>query len=163
MSVRRFFSYASLAIGAVNILNFWAPRPIPTIGPSAFIIGGIFIVFGLILRSDPNSRINWKGLAGLISRKASLDKSGRPLSPGETAARTNGPQDRLLPVRVLKLASENGGHLTIAQTAIELSVPLDEAEKALDECAAKGAAYIDIEPSNGLAIYRFPEYLPSAD
>jgi hypothetical protein len=44
-----------------------------------------------------------------------------------------------------------------------LNVGLDECQIALDELVRKGAASVDIDLSNGVASYRFPEFLPRAN
>jgi len=68
--------------------------------------------------------------------------------------------DPLLPVRVLKLAESHEGCLTVSMVAMSLNVGLDECQFALDELVRKGAANADVDLSNGVATYRFPEFLP---
>jgi hypothetical protein len=150
MNVRRFFANVLIALGALNILNFWSPRPIPTVGLSAFIVGGTLLVAGFLLRAgrDETGRIQWGRLKSLL--KANSAAKGKP---GAASSR-----DPMLAVRALRLASERGGKLTVAQTAMELNVPIDSAEAALDECAAKGSAFIDVDAETGIAAYRFPEF-----
>jgi hypothetical protein len=160
MRIRQFFGNFLIAIGALNILNFWAPRPIPTVGPSAFIVGGILIVSGFLLRAprDGSGRIRWDSLAAVF--RASTRRRD-PLPKAKPFAKTNDEAswiDPLLAVRVLRLASEHGGKLTVAQTAMELDVSLDAAETALDECSRKGGAYMDADPKSGIPAYRFPEF-----
>jgi hypothetical protein len=46
---------------------------------------------------------------------------------------------------------------------MELNVPIDSAEAALDECAAKGSAFIDVDGGTGIATYRFPEFEAPAE
>jgi len=149
MEIRRVVGNALIVFGALNLLNFYAPRPIPTVGVSAFFFGGLFIGAGIFLKR----------------RKTELPEGGSskrsPLSFGAKDGRTAYKGDPLLAVRALRLASEKGGRLTVAQTAMELNVPLDAAEAALDECASRGNAYIDVDPSNGVASYRFPEFQSS--
>lgn len=153
MKMRNAIGNVLAAFGALNILNFWAPRPLPTVGPSAFIVGGFFIALGLWVRAprDGSGRIQWGRLAALVK-----PDSGRP----EKIRGASAPADPLLAVRTLRLASENGGSLTVAQAAMKLDVGLDAAQAALDECASKGTAYIDVDDGTGVASYRFPEFLP---
>ena len=66
--------------------------------------------------------------------------------------------DRLLPVRILKLAREQHGVLTVALVAMELNVPLDQAQAGLDECVRAGNALPDYDIARGHALYRFPEF-----
>ncbi len=160
MKIRQFFGNFLIAIGALNIINFWAPRPIPTVGLSAFIVGGILIALGFLVKAprDGNGRIKWDALAAIF--KASR-KSDAPVAKIKPAAKTNDEAawiDPLLEVRVLRLASEHGGRLSVAQTAMELDVSLDAAEGALDECSRKGGAYLETDGKTGIPCYRFPEF-----
>lgn len=66
--------------------------------------------------------------------------------------------DPLLPVRILKLAREHKGILTVAQVAISLDVPLDQAEAGLSECVRAGNATPDYDIPRAHAFYRFPEF-----
>lgn len=155
MNIRRFFANILIALGTLNILNFWSPRPVPTIGPSAFIVGGLLLCAGLLLRAkrDETGRIQWGRLKQLFDPKPGF----KPKPEKKVSI------DPMLAVRVLRLASEQGGRLTVAQAAIELNVPIDSAEAALDECASKGSAFIDINNDTGIATYRFPEFKPSTE
>ncbi|MFA6507914.1 MAG: hypothetical protein WCT14_17560 [Treponemataceae bacterium] len=149
MDVRRLLGNILIAFGGLNILNFYAPRPIPTVGISAFIVGGLFITIGIVVRRKKNGSES----IGFDSVKSLFKKSRN-----KEAEKKN--TDPLMAVRVLRLAAEKGGKLSVAQTAMELNIPLDTAEKALDECASKGGAYIDINSSTGIASYQFPEFSP---
>jgi hypothetical protein len=66
--------------------------------------------------------------------------------------------DPLLPVRILKLARQMHGVLTVAKVAMELTVPLDQAQAGLDECVRAGNALPDYDIPRGHALYRFPEF-----
>lgn len=68
--------------------------------------------------------------------------------------------DPLLPVRVLKFAESRSGIVTVSSVAIALNVGLDECQLALDELVRKGAANVDVDMTNGVASYSFPEFLP---
>jgi hypothetical protein len=63
-----------------------------------------------------------------------------------------------LPVRILKLAKQGRGLLTVAEVAIELNVPLDQAQAGFDECVRAGNAFPDFDMIRGLSVYRFPEF-----
>lgn len=147
MLFRRLIGNALIALGAVQLLNFYSPRPIPTFGLSAFIFGGLFIGAGLFIRA---------GRTGAGNAPASR----RLFAGGNATDKRKAAADPLLAVRVLRLAADKRGSLTVSIAAMELDVPLDAAEAALDECAAKGSAYIDVDPASGIASYRFPEFLP---
>lgn len=142
--IRRAAGIILIILGIVNILNFYAPRPIPTVGPQAFIIGGLFIVVGLLVR-------------GVLRLPEGLSPGkDRPPRTGEALKR---PGDPMLPVRALRLASERGGVLTVAQTAMDLNVSLDEAEASLDECVRRGSALMNLAREDGIPRYEFPEFL----
>lgn len=155
MNVRHFFGNLLIALGILNIANFWSPRPIPTVGLSAFIVGGLLIGAGFLLRAkrDEAGRIQWGRLKSLLAAQSSP-------KPRSTESRS---RDPMLAVRTLRLASEKAGRLTVAQAAIELNVPIDSAEAALDECASKGGAFIEVDEKTGIATYRFPEFEAPAD
>lgn len=144
MDIRRLVGAGLIGLGVANILNFWAPAPVPTFGPSAFIMGGLLIGAGLLLRAPrgESGRIAWDRLFGIARLGAARPK----------------PVDPMLAVRILKLASESGGSLSVSQAAIKLNVALDDAQAALDECAVKGTAYIQVDEATGIPAYRFPEF-----
>ncbi len=148
MNIRKIAGIGCIAFGAMNILNFWAPVPIPTVGFSAFIVGAVFIGLGLFIQMPrgASGRIEWDRLAGLF--RLGGTSGGTPTV------------DPLLSVRALRLAAESKGELTVSQTAMKLNVPIDDAQAALDECARKGTAYIEVDGETGLARYCFPEFKP---
>ncbi len=153
MDKRKIAGTGCIALGVLSILNFWAPVPVPTVGPSAFISGGLLILLGLFLRTprDGSGRIEWGRLAGLLRPSGGAAKAKAALGR---------PADPLLTVKVLRLAAESKGRLTVSQAAMSLDVPLDAAQAALDECALKGMAYIDVHGETGISTYCFPEFLP---
>jgi hypothetical protein len=157
MNFRRIMGIVSIVFGALNILDFANPM-IPTVGLQAFVVGALFIALGLYLRAprDGSGRIEWSRLAGLFQ----ASRAGAALGDGRKG-KPKAPSDPLLAVQVLRLASERSGRLSIAQTAMELNTPIDSAETALDECVAKGIAYLDVDRSSGLSTYRFPEFDPT--
>jgi hypothetical protein len=155
MSIRSFFGTICIIFGILNILDFWSPH-IPTMGPTAFIVGFFFIGLGAYLRSARNEggKIDWGRLRSVLSSRfqSGSGRNGK-MAEGEKTLR-----DPLLAVRALRLASERKGLLTLAQTAIELNAPIDQAELALDECVRKGSAFIEVDQATGIASYRFPEF-----
>ncbi|MCX7656338.1 MAG: hypothetical protein N2Z76_07415 [Treponemataceae bacterium] len=153
MKISRFFGTFFITLGVLNIANFWAPRPIPTVGPSAFLLGFLLIGVGLFLRAERDStgHIRWGSLKALFrkeKRKEDIEAS---------------PMDPLLPVKALKVASQRGGRISIAQLAMELNVSLEIAEKALDTCVRKGSAFIEIDQTTGITVYCFPEFMKRED
>jgi hypothetical protein len=67
--------------------------------------------------------------------------------------------DPLLPVRILKLAKSHAGILTVAEVAMDLNVPLDQAEAGLSECVRAGNAVPDYDIPRAHPVFRFPEFL----
>jgi len=151
MNIRKIAGIGCIAFGALNILNFWAPVPIPTVGASAFIAGAIFIGLGIFLRAprSDSGRVEWGRFANLSRNDA-----------GANGKAVSGAADPLLSVKALRLAAESRGVLTVSLVAMKLNVPLDTAQAALDECAIKGAAYINIDGETGIPRYCFPEFMP---
>lgn len=143
MTIRRLAGSALIVFGVLNILNFYSPRPIPTVGPQAFVIGGLFVVLGILVRNG----FNLPSFFGSRNPSDYDSQGGKPRRP-----------DPLLAVRTLRLAAESKGSLSVAQTAIELNVSLDEAESALDECVRKGSAFKNVTDPSGVARYDFPEF-----
>ena len=62
-------------------------------------------------------------------------------------------------MRILKLAKGHGGILTVAEVAMDLNVPLDQAEAGLSECVRAGNAVPDYDIQRAHAVFRFPEFL----
>lgn len=144
--MRKIFSIVLTALGALNIIFFWTPA-IPTIGPQAFIVGGLLCLAGFIVwPRKGGSRIQWDRLV-----QASRAAATKPVE--ETVA-----IDPLLPVRALRLAQKEGGTLTVARTAMALDVPLEAANAALEECARQGNATMEVDEASGLARFEFPEF-----
>jgi hypothetical protein len=119
--------------------------------------GGEFLILSLFLVGF--GAVSMLRRIGGKERIYSLFGSMRQAS--EPGARSSAPRiDPLLPVRVLKLAESRSGSLTVSTVAMALNVGLDECQLALDELVRKGAASVDVDLSNGVATYRFPEFLP---
>ena len=149
---RRLMGYGGLVLGVASIIV--GASPIFPVIIEAFVVGGLFFAFGL-----------W-ALAGPDLRK-SLRRAARVTTDARRAARkagaTRAPIDPLLPVRILKLAKERGGILTVADVAMGLNVPLDHAEAGLAECVRAGNATPDYDIARAHALYRFPEFLAPED
>jgi hypothetical protein len=123
----------------------------------SFRFGGEFLFISAFLIVFGASRILPE--IGTRDRIRALLSSSRRSSPSQE----RGPAlriDPLLPVRILKLAESRGGILTVSSVAMALNVGLDECQLALDDLVRKGAASEDIDLANGVASYRFPEFLP---
>jgi hypothetical protein len=137
------------------------------------ILGVVLVVLGVISISLPFTRefifisliLIAFGAANIIREVGGKDRLGKLLRSSlrryPPELRGSSPRiDPLLPVRVLKLAESHAGSLTVSVVAMALNVGLDECQIALDELVRKGAANVDVDLSNGVANYRFPEFLP---
>lgn len=161
MGLRKFFGNLFIIFGVLNMVNFWAPRPIPTVGPSAFIIGILLVGTGLYIRleRDAQGNIQWDKFAGFFRNGAAQNNTGNDMPQGRPKIDRK-LSDPLIAVRVLRLAEQKKGTLSVSQTAMELNIPLVDAEAGLDECVARGTASIEIDSNTGIPYYRFPEFLP---
>jgi hypothetical protein len=149
---RRFLGWGALAFGAGSIVIGASPEfPIFL---EAFLIGGVFLAFGL-----------W-ALAGPEVREA-LRRAARSMAASRKQARRDDRPppsiDPLLPVRILRLAREKGGILTVADVATGLDVPLDHARAGLEECVRAGNAMPDYDIPRAHELYRFPEFSAPED
>jgi hypothetical protein len=138
---------------AGGISTFIGISPLFEIRGEAYLLGialfasGAWVLAGKELRDTIRRALGvWKN-----DRRSSRHVAQR--GPGAAAL-----MDRLLPVRILKLAREQHGVLTVAQVAMELNVPLDQAQAGLDECVRAGNALPDYDITRGHALYRFPEF-----
>lgn len=157
---RRFVGNLFVVLGALNLVDFFAPRPIPTVGISAFLVGALCVGLGLFIRADRDEggKIQWGRLGAAIGAEKKARKESRRV--------VDAVEDELDPhltVQVLRLAADRRTPITVAQVSMELDVGLDEAEAALDACAAKGIAVIDVDEATGRAAYRFPEFQADGD
>jgi hypothetical protein len=143
--IKRIFGYVFLGLSGASLFVGFSPA-FPIIGP-AFLMSGIFAATGI----------------GLLAGKEIRTLAGRARA---ALASGKGPRvsiDPILPVKVLSLAKERSGTLTVSEVAISLKVPIEQAEAALDSCLRSGAAIQDYEVTQGYTVYRFPEFLPPED
>jgi hypothetical protein len=147
----RLVGWTLVALGGISL--FVGMSPLFPIGIEAFLLGGALFVAGAWVLAGKELRTSLRQAmrAARQMRHSSKMAAGRP--PGGTPL-----LDRLLPVRILKLAQQHGGVLTVARVAMELNVPLDQAQAGLDECVRVGNALPDYDISRGHALYRFPEF-----
>jgi hypothetical protein len=142
-SIYRLFGYGLIVFGALSILDFFSPIPIPTTGMSAFVTGGLSILGGgLLLITDKGS---W---STLIQRAKKTFLSSRV------------EVDPMIPVKILKLAKTHNGILTASQVAVELNLPLKTAEAGLEECVRYNHAMADYDMKRDFKFYKFQEHLP---
>ena len=149
---QRIVGYSLVAVGGISILagaTPWFP-----IFLEGFVVGGVFLAAGAWVLAGRELRASVRRALALLLQKRSADRRGSwrgrsgPLSI-----------DPLLPVRILRLAKDHAGIITVAQVAIELNVPLDHAEAGLAECVRAGNAVPDYDIAHAHALYRFPEFL----
>jgi hypothetical protein len=149
---QRILGYGALALGLASIAI--GTSPLFPVYAEAFVIGvaffaaGAWILAGKELRDA--ARRAWR-----LTRESKGASRRSPFRPGGPGAGI----DPLLPVRILKLAREHGGILTVAQVAMELNVPLDQAQAGLAECVRAGNAVPDYDIPRSHALYRFPEFI----
>lgn len=144
-NLRRSLGYTALVLGGISTFVFLSP--LFPIGIEAFIVGGIFFCAGAVA-------LGGKRICEFFQRL----RSARP-----TQRKSVEPVDPLFPVRILKLAKEHGGVLTITAVAIAFSVPLDRAEAGLDACVRSGNATVNFDIPRGYAVYSFPEFLQAPE
>jgi len=148
----RIVGWILVALGGVSTLI--GISPLFEIRLEAYFLGfalfgaGAWVLAGRELRDTIR-----RGLRAAQRVRGSLRRTN------ERAAGGGALLDPLLPVRILKLARGHGGLLTVAQVAMELDVPLDQAQAGLDECVRAGNALPDFDIPRGHAFYRFPEFI----
>ena len=137
-------------LGMILVVLGFVTLPLVRLVPELFLVSAFLLIFGAVrITRDFGVKDRISGLLGSMRR------------PAEPPARNPAPRiDPLLPVRVLKLAESRSGVITVSTVAIALNVGLDECQLALDELVRKGAATVDVDFSNGVASYSFPEFLP---
>jgi hypothetical protein len=140
--LRRFLGYAALVTGGASMVVFVSP--IFPIGVEAFMVGGLFFGAAAWALAGPEIGRAFRGLV-------------------RTLPRATVSIDPLLPVRILKLARGHDGFLTLSEVAIELGVPLDQAQEGLRVCVQAGNAVEDFDVSRGYSLFRFPEFTAPAD
>jgi hypothetical protein len=148
---QRVIGWGLVAFGAVSVFAGASPMF------EAIHLEGVFI--GLASFAAGAWVLAGKELRGTIVRALRAWQDARRASRlGQSGPGAIELMDRLLPVRILKLAREQRGVLTVAQVAMELNVPLDQARAGLDECVRAGNAFPDYDITRGHALYRFPEF-----
>jgi hypothetical protein len=143
--LKRVVGYVSLGLGCVSVVFGLSPI-IPTV-LDAVLLGGAFFSLGAWALAGPRIGRMYRTTIGKLKTRQKEEKTAIVIDP-------------LLPVRILKLAKERAGTLTISDVAISLNIPLPQAEEGLKACVRSGNALADFDLPLGYAIYRFPEFLP---
>jgi len=148
---QRIIGYGAVILGALSVLV--GALPWFGVQAEAYAVGIVFFATGAWILAGPELRDTaTRALAAAREARRSSRRAAR--RPGRDPVVI----DPLLPVRILKLARELGGTLTVAQVAMELTVPLDHAEAGLNECVRAGNAIPDYDIPRAHALYRFPEF-----
>ena len=136
-------------LGVILLILGFVTLPFVRFGDEFLLLSAGLAVFGAAtLVRELGGKGRLRGLLGSMRRRSEPQPRSLPRI------------DPLLPVRVLKLAESRSGMLTVSSVAMALNVGLDDCQLALDELVRKGAANVDIDMSNGVASYSFPEFLP---
>lgn len=146
---RNVAGYAVIGLGGAAFLV--GMSPVFPVFLEAFLVGGTLIAAGLWILAG-------KELRALFLRAAKQRLSRGAAGRAKTARRSTPDIDPLLPVRILRLARQRAGSLTVSQAAIELDIPLDHAEAGLEACVRTGSALPDYDVARGHLVYRFPEF-----
>jgi hypothetical protein len=143
--------YTLLGLSVASI--FVGLSPLFPVQVEAYLVGGVLFVAGAWVLAGPELRGAFrKALAATRGMRGK--KRVNSMESGRVVI------DPLLPVRILKLAKDHDGVLTVAMAAMELNVPLTHAQAGLEECVRAGNAVPDYDIPRGHAVYRFPEFLP---
>jgi hypothetical protein len=148
-NIRRMVGWGLVAFGAVSVFVGVSPLFRAVIEP--LIAGGVAFVAGAWVLTS-------KELRSSVRKAIQVTREARRPSRLSASRSVAAGIDPLLPVRILKLARDLGGTLTVAQVAIGLDVPLDHAQAGLDECVRAGNALPDWDIVRGHALFRFPEF-----
>jgi len=148
--IRKLLGYVALALGGAAIIV--GASPLFPVFLEAFVLGGALVGAGLWILAGPDLRASLRKVIRLKTTSRPADRR-----PARVII------DPLLPVRILRLARAHRGVLTVALVAMELSVPLEQAEAGLSECVRAGNALPDYDIAHAHATYRFPEFIESGD
>ena len=150
--IQKILGYGAIALSVVSI--FIGISPLFVVRFEAFAVGIVLFVTGAWILAGRELRDTIRR----AFRAYQGDRTGANRT-GRRAGRSPLSIDPLLPVRILKLAKGHGGILTVAEVAMDLNVPLDQAEAGLSECVRAGNAVPDYDIPRAHAVFRFPEFL----
>ncbi len=151
---QRIIGWGAVAVGVV--LVFVGASPLfPGIHWEGIFIGLASFVAGAWVLAGSDLRATMRKAFRVMRESGRVERSSRARGSPSLAK-----IDPLLPVRILKLAREKKGILSVADVAMGLEVPLDHAEAGLAECVRAGNALPDYDIGRAHAVYRFPEFLP---
>lgn len=147
---RKILGYLSLFAGCVCI--FVGLSPLFPIIVEAYLMAAVF--FGLGIWA-----LVGRGIRDFFRMASDAARAVRKKPKDDASVHI----DPLLPVRILKLAREKEGRLTVSEVAISLNVPIEQAEEGLKACVRTGNALADYDIRHGFAQYSFPEYASPED
>ena len=150
--IQKIIGYGAIALSVVSI--FIGVSPLFAVRFEAYAVGIVLFATGAWV-------LPGRELRDTIRRAFRVFQQDRPdgRRRGRRPGRSPLTIDPLLPVRILKLAKGHGGILTVAEVAMDLNVPLDQAEAGLSECVRAGNAVPDYDIQRAHAVFRFPEFL----
>ena len=150
--IQKIIGYGAIALSVISI--FIGVSPLFAVRFEAYAVGVVLFGIGSWVLAG-------RELRDTIRKAIRAARQGR--TDGRRGGRRTGPAsvtiDPLLPVRILKLAKGHGGILSVAEVAMDLNVPLDQAEAGLSECVRAGNAVPDYDIPRAHAVFRFPEFL----
>ncbi len=150
----RVVGWSAVAFGALCVFVGASPL-FPGVHWEGILVGLGSFGAGAWLLAGPELRATFRKAFKVMQQSRTFTR--RPA--GRRPAAASG-IDPLLPVRILKLAKDKNGILSVADVAMGLDVPLDHAEAGLAECVRAGNAVPDYDIARAHPIYRFPEFLP---
>jgi hypothetical protein len=154
----RLFGWSAVAFGALCVFVGASPL-FPGIHWEGILIGLGSFGAGAWVLAGPELRATFrKAFKVMRDMQAARRRAGRRTAFGRAPAAAG--IDPLLAVRILKLAKDNNGILSVADVAMGLNVPLDHAEAGLSECVRAGNAFPDYDVAHAHPVFRFPEFLP---
>ena len=132
-------------LGAL-FLKTWAVPLVP--------VGGGLMIFGLIDRIEYQQGMDLFSVGvTLVILGALLWILSKKLDEAAQMVRYRRQQNR-----IVRLAQERGGRLTVVEAAADIGLTVEEVEEVLKRMADGG--YVEIEVTDsGLVVYRFPEIL----
>lgn len=114
-------------------------------------LGGVGTLYDLLTMESQINEVNGRALPPMPGERLRMLQA----APAERA-RVNVPFAAPLETRLLKVAKQNGGRLTVIQAAAELGVRTKEVEDKLDQLCHDGHANVEVS-EDGVLYYDFPE------
>lgn len=127
--------------GVAGLNRFYLRKPVT--GLIWFLTGGLFLVGAIYDMITMEQQV----------AEAAARRGLRPVAPPVPALPPDAVVD--LETRVLRLAEQHRGRLSVPMVASRLGVTMDDAERQLDDFAAHGHAEVNAS-DEGVLVYDFP-------